>query len=91
MKRDRPKPSNPSRLNYFANLRQLWIAEALRVFGFVNREHLIRKFDISQPQASLDLKLFQRANPTALSYNPTFKCYVSTATALRIYSAQEPR
>ncbi len=57
--------------------RQDWIAETLRVFGFINREHLMRKFGISQPQASADLAAFQRAHPTAMTYDGSAKHYVA--------------
>lgn len=41
--------------NYFEDLRLDWIFEMLTIYGFINREHLIRKFRISVPQASKDL------------------------------------
>ena len=62
-------------MNWFADQRQAWIAEMLRVYGFINREHLQRKFGISQPQASLDLQTYRRAHP-ALRYDVSRKCYV---------------
>jgi hypothetical protein len=52
-----------------------WIAEALRVYGFINREHLQRKFGISQPQASKDLQTYQRLHPGAMTYDLSGKCY----------------
>ncbi len=55
--------------------RQDWIAETLRVFGFINRDHLMRKFGISQPQASTDLTAFRRAHPTFLIYDVSKKHY----------------
>jgi hypothetical protein len=55
--------------------RQDWIAETLRVFGFINRDHLIRKFGCSVPQASLDLAAFQRAHPAAMTYSLSAKRY----------------
>jgi hypothetical protein len=51
------------------------IAEMLRVYGFINRDHLQRKFRISQPQASKDLQTFQRLHPHALTYDLSEKCY----------------
>ena len=54
-----------------------WIAETLEVFGFINREHLMRKFGISQPQASNDLTAFQRDNPDAMTYDLSAKRYVT--------------
>jgi hypothetical protein len=50
--------------NYFAAHRQLWIAESLYVYGFLNRVHLRRKFGISIPQASNDLSTFMKNNPS---------------------------
>jgi hypothetical protein len=59
--------------------RQAWIAEMLVVYGFINREHLQRKFGISQPQASLDLRRFQADHPKAMAYDLSRKCYVRAA------------
>ena len=60
---------------WFFQHRQEWIAETIRVFGFINREHIERKFGISTPQASMDLRYFQQANPTAIRYNMSSKRY----------------
>jgi len=57
--------------------RQDWIAETLRVFGYINREHLVRKFGISVPQASNDLVKFTRDRPGLMSYDSSAKRYVS--------------
>jgi DeoR/GlpR family transcriptional regulator of sugar metabolism len=66
-----------------AQQRQEWIAEALRVFGFINRAHLQRKFGISQPQASKDLAVFQREHPAAMRYDLTTKQYEAVARERR--------
>lgn len=60
---------------YYFLHRQEWIAETLRVFGFINREHIERKFGISTPQASIDLAAFQKNHPSAIAYNKTTKRY----------------
>ncbi len=60
---------------YFLRHRQEWIAETLRVFGYINREHIERKFGLSTPQASLDLAVFQRAYPDKVVYNKNSKRY----------------
>jgi DeoR/GlpR family transcriptional regulator of sugar metabolism len=62
-------------MRWFEQHRQDWIAEALSVYGFINREHLERKFGVSTPQASKDLATFQRLNPKAMAYNLTTKRY----------------
>jgi hypothetical protein len=57
--------------------RQAWIAEMLQVYGFLNRDHLMRKFRISQPQASADLRTFMETHPRAMRYDLSRKCYVA--------------
>ena len=64
-------------MNWYRAHRMEWIAETLRVFGFINRGHLMLKFGISQPQASSDLKLFQRLHPDAMWYDANAKRYVA--------------
>jgi hypothetical protein len=66
-------------MNWFAQHRQEWIAETLHVFGFINREHIRRKFGVSTPQASADLREYQRANPGAITYDTSGKRYVAVA------------
>ena len=62
-------------MNWFVLQRQEWIAETLRVFGFINREHIERKFGVSTPQASMDLRDFQDKYPFSIVYNKSAKRY----------------
>ncbi len=62
--------------DWFPQHRQEWIADVLHVYGFINRDHLMRKFRMSSPAASHDLQRFQRENPDAVVYNLARKCYV---------------
>lgn len=62
-------------MNWCEQQRMDWIAESLRVFGFINREHVMRKFRISQPQASKDLNTYMRRFPHAMQYNLSAKRY----------------
>ena len=62
-------------MRWFEQTRQEWIAETLRVFGFIQRQHLMRKFGISMPQASADLQRFQKDNPRAMKYDTIAKRY----------------
>lgn len=55
--------------------RQAWIAEMVGIYGFINREHIMRKFGVSVPQASVDLRTFQEQNPNAIFYNSSTKRY----------------
>lgn len=63
-------------MRWFENHREEWITETLRVFGFINRAHLERKFGISTPQASADLNKYMRTWPMAMVYDKSRKCYV---------------
>lgn len=60
---------------WFFKQRQAWIAETVHVFGFINREHIQRKFETSTPQASIDIQHFIDANPGVLTYNKSSKRY----------------
>ena len=62
--------------HWFAAYRRAWIAETLHVFGFINREHLMRKFNISTPQASKDLSTFRKMYPHLIEYDLTGKRFV---------------
>lgn len=63
---------------WFENRRVAFIAEMLHIYGFINREHLMRKFDISRPQASKDLQSFQRNSSGGMVYNQSAKRYERT-------------
>lgn len=63
---------------WFENQRVAFIAEMLHVYGFINREHLMRKFSISMPQASKDLSAFERRSAGGVRYNLSAKRYEST-------------
>lgn len=67
-----------SRSRWFESQRIAFIAEMLHIYGFINREHLMRKFGISQPQASKDLQSFQRHSAGSMRYNLSTKRYETT-------------
>jgi hypothetical protein len=62
---------------WFAQHRLAWIAEMLEIYGFINRDHLQRKFGISEPQASKDFATYQRTSGSgpAMVYNVQTKRY----------------
>lgn len=64
-------------MRWFEQHRQEWIAETLRVFGFIQRKHLMIKFGISEPQASADLQQFQKDNRKAMRYDTSEKRYIA--------------
>jgi Fic family protein len=62
--------------NWFARHRQEWISETVRIFGFINREHIERKFGVSTPQASADIaKFLHGGGVPKISYNKSTKRY----------------
>ena len=50
----------------------------LTIYGFINRSHIITKFGVSVPQASIDLRKFQKSYPGFVHYDVNRKCYVRT-------------
>lgn len=53
-----------------------WIHEMLHIYGFINREHIKKKFWVSTPQASTDIKEYLRsANGRGVVYNKALKRY----------------
>jgi hypothetical protein len=60
---------------WFVRYRMDWISEMLKIYGFINRHHLMRKFDISMPQASLDIRAYMEAHPDTMIYDMTKKQY----------------
>lgn len=64
-------------MNWFVRKRLDWIEEMLGVYGFINREHLQKKFDISPQAASKDLTSFIDLRPGLMRYDVKKKCYVA--------------
>lgn len=62
-------------MNWFGEQRIAWIRDVVDVYGFVNRRHIVRKFGVSVPQASLDLREAQTRYPDELYYNGSSKRY----------------
>jgi hypothetical protein len=61
--------------DWFQNHRQEWILEIVRIFGFINREHIEKKFNVSTPQASTDLREVMARWPELIEYNRSAKRY----------------
>lgn len=60
---------------WFAEQRIEWIAEMVRIYGFINREHIQKKFDVSTPQASIDLREAMKQHPNLIEYNASARRY----------------
>lgn len=63
-------------MNWAAKYRQDWISETLRVFGFINRTHLRRKFGLGPNGANRDFVQYKKDHPGAIIYNEDYKCYM---------------
>jgi len=60
---------------WFLEYRLAWIKESVEIFGQINRENIIRKFGMSMPQASLDLREACARWPELMTYNKSTKRY----------------
>lgn len=61
---------------WFKQHRLEWIEESLRIYGFVNRKHIMAKFGLSTPQASIDLRDFQKLYPKIAEYDLRLKAFI---------------
>lgn len=53
-----------------------WIAEMLDIYGFINREHIMKKFRVSAPQAASDIGLYRKSYPGDSIYDSSAKKYL---------------
>ena len=65
-------------MNWYAEQRQAWIKEMLRVYGYINRHHICEKFGCSAQAAGKDLTLFQEENAGWVQYEPRRRSYINT-------------
>jgi len=61
--------------DWFRQHRIDWIVEIVRIYGFINREHIEKKFKVSTPQASYDLRDAMNEHPNIITYNRSTKRY----------------
>ena len=59
-----------------------WILEAIAVYGFVSRRHVIRQFGVSTRLAAAWLADVAARHPDQLRYNPTARHYEGAPRAL---------
>ncbi|WP_299734620.1 hypothetical protein [uncultured Roseobacter sp.] len=64
-------------MNWYGEQRQAWIKEMLRIYGFINRSHIVEKFGCSPQLAGHDLTAFQEANVDWVRYDNRRKAYVN--------------
>lgn len=61
---------------WFKDRRQEFIFATLKQFGQIRLADLMREFDISRPQASIDIAAFMAADPPFVRYDVSAKAYV---------------
>ncbi|PHR61325.1 MAG: hypothetical protein COA47_05945 [Robiginitomaculum sp.] len=64
-------------MNWYQQQKMLWITDCLLIYGFINRRHLVRKFVISEQQATKDLVKYTERFPGAMQYDPRRKSYIA--------------
>lgn len=65
-------------MSWFVKQRMSWIDESVHIFGHIRRVHIMRKFDVSEVQASHDLQQFQQLYPGVITYNASSRRYEAT-------------
>lgn len=66
-------------MTWFVEQRIAWIKESVEIFGYVSREHVMKKFGVSTPQPSVDIREVMRRWPDLMEYDTSLKRYVDTA------------
>lgn len=62
-------------MTWFTEFREQWIKESVEIFGMINRAHIMHKFEVSSPQASIDLQRVLSRWPNLMKYNTSTKQY----------------
>jgi len=60
---------------WFIETRLAWIKESIEIFGFLNREHIVKKFEVSIVQASTDIRMARERWPHLMEYDTREKVY----------------
>ena len=68
--------------SWFKEQRLEWIHESVRIFGFINRQHIEKKFDVSTPQASIDIRDAMKRWPNLMHYDTSAKRYVELESVI---------
>lgn len=68
-------------MRYFEQLRISWIVETIKIFGFINRRHVVKKFGVTQHVVSSDFSKVQEMHPDLMKYDASQKCYFLSKNA----------
>ena len=78
-------------LSFAKCLRMIWIDAVLAEDGDLNRADIERAFMVSKPQASADIKTFDRCYPGMIFYDASARTYRKVEGMPQIYSASAHR
>lgn len=67
----------PNYGKFFPRQRLEWIADMMKVYGFINTSHISRKFDVSHQTATWDMQEYIRRNPS-VRYDKRAKVYLDS-------------
>lgn len=81
IEKEAPAMDGEPRLRWQIAQRMIFIDGRMNSPGFIQRRHLEDKFQISKPQASIDLQNYMRRNPGRMTYDKSAKRYVAVASA----------
>lgn len=68
--------------NWFTDYRQKWVMDFIQREGFITRQVIVDKFDISGAQATRDITAVRKEHPTVLEYSTTEKRYIRRKSPL---------
>ena len=69
------KADDPKEMSWAQEYRMNWIDEMLRLYGFINRRHIMMKFRVSVPQANADLSVYKKLHAETVHYDASAKVY----------------
>ena len=81
----RQHPSAPRTEPFAVIVRLMWIDGVIDNDGEINRSEIRQAFNVSTPQASLDLRRYMELNPGRIAYDVRGKRYVQVAGTRPLY------
>lgn len=63
--------------SWFLEQRIAWINETIQIIGFIQRGHIMRKFNISERRAAEDIAEVIKRHPDLMRYDASRKAYVA--------------
>jgi hypothetical protein len=76
-------------VTFFQTLRMIWIDAVLWEDGEIQRRDICENFDLSVPQASLDLRRYMQLHPGRIAYDRSAKVYRTIEGSKPYYDKNE--